>query len=29
MLNLLNEKVSHKNLGEGTVVAVDEEVIKV
>ena len=29
MLNLLNEKVSHKTLGEGTVVAVDEEVITV
>ena len=29
MLNLLNEKVSHKSLGEGTVVAVDEEVITV
>ena len=29
MLNLLNEKVSHKSLGEGTVLAVDEEVITV
>ena len=29
MLKLLNEKVSHKYLGEGTVVAVDEEVITV
>ncbi|MGM9529181.1 MAG: hypothetical protein ACI3XH_04205 [Phascolarctobacterium sp.] len=29
MLNLLNGKVSHKSLGEGTVVAVDEEVITV
>lgn len=29
MLNLLNEKVSHKSLGEGTIVAVDEEVITV
>ena len=29
MLNILNEKVSHKSLGEGTVVAVDEEVITV
>lgn len=29
MLKLLNEKVSHKSLGEGTVVAVDEEVITV
>lgn len=29
MLNLLKEKVSHKSLGEGTVVAVDDEVITV
>ena len=29
MLSLLNEKVSHKSLGEGTIVAVDEEVITV
>ena len=29
MQNLINEKVLHKTLGEGTVVAVDEEVITV
>lgn len=29
MQNLINEKVLHKSLGEGTVVAVDEEVITV
>ena len=29
MLNLLNEKVSHKSLGEGTIVEVEDEVITV
>lgn len=29
MLNLINEKVIHKSLGKGTVIAVDEEVITV
>ena len=27
MLNLINEKVSHKSLGEGTIVEVEDEVI--
>lgn len=29
MLNLINEKVSHKSLGEGTIVEVEDEVITV